>query len=71
MLKWMGNLPLHTFQPRHFESREPLNEPLQQALRTLQKDNPRCDNDEDVENDQDKDEEEEDMSTSQTKEHPE
>ena len=32
MFEWMKNLPLHTFQPRHFESKESEKSPLKSAF---------------------------------------
>ena len=32
MMEWLGVLPIHTFQPRHFESDQPRS-PLGKALR--------------------------------------
>ena len=39
MFEWMANLPIHTFEPRHFESSERTREPLGAALRKVEKNN--------------------------------
>jgi len=38
MLEWLGNLTIHTFEPRHFESESQPRSPLGKALRLLGKD---------------------------------
>lgn len=38
MLEWLGCLPIHTFEPRHFESDVSPRSPLGKALRSISKD---------------------------------
>lgn len=55
MFEWMANLPIHTFEPRHFESSERKREPLGAAMRKMAaNDNKNVSNDNEPVNDIDK-----------------
>lgn len=35
MFEWLKNLPIHTFEPRHFESDEPVSSSLNVAAKRI------------------------------------